>query len=223
MIDTVIFDFDGVIIDTETPDYETWREVFESHGVRLERSLWQRVIGGSATQFDPYEHLEDLAGMRLDRDSIEASRRQRYLARIESSPLLPGVSDYIQAATNLGLKLGVASSSTHAWVDKHLQERGLLPSLQCVVAREDVASVKPDPQLYTLAMKRLGTSPDRTVAIEDSLNGVTAAKRAGMFCVAVPNAMTHDLPLEEADVRLGALSEMGLETLLDTLVRGGLT
>ena len=222
MIDAVIFDFDGVIIDTETPDYETWQEVFESHGVRLERSLWQRVIGGSATQFDPYEHLEDLAGMRLDRDSIEGSRRQRYLARIESSPLLPGVSDYIQAATNLGLKLGVASSSNHAWVDKHLEERGLLPSLQCVVARADVASVKPDPQLYTLAMKRLGTSPDRAVAIEDSLNGVTAAKRAGMFCVAVPNAMTHDLPLEEADVRLGTLSEMGLETLLETLARRGL-
>ena len=221
MIEAVIFDFDGVIIDTETPDFETWQEVFESHGVTLERSLWQREIGGGTDPFDPYQHLEELAGRRLDRDSIETSRRRRYLARVKSSPLLPGVSDYIRVATNLGLKLGVASSSDHAWVDRHLEERGLLPSLQCVVAREDVSNIKPDPQLYTLAMDRLDTPPDRAVAIEDSLHGVTAAKRAGMFCVAVPNAMTYDLPLEKADVRLGTLSEIGLETLLDMLVRRG--
>jgi HAD superfamily hydrolase (TIGR01509 family) len=221
MIDALIFDFDGVIIDTETPAYQTWQEVFNAHGVRLDRSLWQRIIGGGAARFDAHEHLEDLAGARLDRDAIRRSQRERYLSLVQSNPLLPGVLDYIKEARRLGLKLGVASSSTRAWVEEQLEERDLLPYFHCVVTRDDVTSVKPDPELFVVAMKRLGTSPHRAVAIEDSLNGVTAARRAGMFCVAVPNPMTSDMDLGDADLRLGALSEMALQTLLDALQREG--
>ena len=219
MIDTLIFDFDGVIVDTETPDYQTWQEVFTSHGVELDRSLWQRIIGGGTDRFDVYQHLEDLAGVTLDRDAVRRSRRQRYLSLVQSSPLLPGVLDYIRDASQLGLKLGVASSSSRAWVESHLTDRGLLPCFHSVVTRDDVASIKPDPELYVVSMKRLGTSPRRAVAIEDSLNGVTAANRAGMFCVAVPNPMTRDMPLGAADLRLDALSDMGLQEVLDTLAQ----
>ena len=94
----------------------------------------------------------------------------------------------------------------------------LLAYFQSVVTREDVVSVKPDPELYVASIKRLGTAAERAVAIEDSLNGVTAAKRAGMFCVAVPNPMTVDMPLDAADLRLETLSEMRLQAVLDTLV-----
>ena len=132
---------------------------------------------------------------------------------------MPGVLEHIQESRRLGLKLGVASSSSLAWVEGHLAERGLFSLFQSVATREDVARIKPDPALYLVALQRLGVAPDRAVAIEDSLNGLTAAKRAGMFCVAVPNPMTGDLPLESADLRLGALSDMGLQTLLDTLTR----
>ena len=118
-----------------------------------------------------------------------------------------------------GLKLGVASSSTRVWVEGHLAERGLLALFHIVVTGDDVDSVKPAPDLCVAALDRLGTPPDRAVAIEDSLNGVVAAKSAGMFCVAVPNPMTVDMSLENADLRLGALSKMELQTLLDTLTR----
>ena len=216
MIDALIFDFDGVIIDTETPDYETWQEVFNAHGAQLDRSLWQRVIGGGTEKFDVCRHLEDIAGVRLNQDDLQ-SRRDRYHALVRSSPLLPGVLEYIEDARRLGLKLGVASSSNRVWVEGHLAERGLLAHFHCVLTAEDVDKIKPDPGLYLAALNRLRTSPDCAVAIEDSLNGVVAAKRAGMFCVAVPNQMTTDLPLEDADLRLGSLSEMGLQNLLGTL------
>ena len=219
MIEALIFDFDGVIIDTETPDYGTWQEVFDVNGAHLDRSLWQRIIGGGTERFDVYQHLEDITGARLDRDAIQRSRRERYLGLIRSSPLLPGVLEYIEDARRLGLKLGVASSSDRVWVEGHLSERDLRSLFDCVVTREDADSIKPAPDLYRVALKRLSVCPGRAVAIEDSLNGVVAAKGAGMFCVAVPNPMTMDLPLDNADLRLDALSEMGLETLLDTIIR----
>jgi len=203
MIDALIFDFDGVIIDSETPSYETWQEVFRANGANLDRSLWQRVIGGGTDRFDVYQHLEDTVGMRLNRDAIQRSQHDRYEALARSSPLLPGVLEYIKDAGSLGLKA----------------ERGLLALFHCVVTREDVDNIKPNPDLYVVALSRLGTSPDRAVAIEDSQNGVVAAKGAGMFCIAVPNQMTMDMPLENADLRLGALSEMRLQTLLDTLIK----
>ena len=216
MIETLIFDFDGVIIDTETPDYETWQEVFNANGAQLDRSLWQRVIGGGTEKFDVSSHLEAIAGVRLNQDALQA-RRDRYHAIVRSSPLLPGVLEYIEDARRLGLKLAVASSSNRVWVEGHLAERGLLDHFQCVVTAEDVDQIKPHPGLYLAALNLLHTSPECAVAIEDSLNGVVAAKGAGMFCVAVPNQMTTDLPLEDADLRLGSLSEMGLQCLLDTL------
>ena len=221
MIDTVIFDFDGVILDTETPLFDTWRDVFSQHGAELDRSMIQGLIGGGKMRVDIYKKLEELTDRTLDADAIRSAQRQRYMDSIRSSPLLPGVLDYVEAANRLGLKLGVASSSSRAWVETHLAERGLLHSFQSVVTRDDVENVKPDPKLFVTAMERLGTTSGRAIAIEDSLNGVTSAKSAGMLCVAVPNPMTDDMPLDEADLRLGSLSEMGLKAVLDALMDRG--
>ena len=217
MIDAVIFDFDGVILDSETPNYTTWQAVFESHGVELDRGLWSSFIGGGAGRLDVCGHLEELAGGPLDCETIRRERRQRYIDIIESGPLLPGVLEYILDAKRLGLKLGIASSSSRDWVDGHLARRGLLGHFECIRGRDDVSSVKPDPQLYVSAVAGLGTSPDRALAIEDSPNGVTAAKRAGLLCVVVPNEMTEGLPTDHADLRLGSLSDVGIESLLARL------
>ena len=217
MIEALIFDFDGVIIDTETPDYRSWQEVFEERGVELDRSLWAGFIGGAAETFDVYRHLELLAGVRVDRPALRRSRRRRYLDLVESSPVLPGVLDYMQEAKRRGLKLGVASSSSSDWVEGHLLRRDLMRYMDSVRTRDHVAMVKPDPEVYLASIADLGTRPETAVAIEDSANGVTAAKRAGLFCVAVPNQMTRDMPIEHADMRLNALSEIGLAELLELI------
>ena len=214
MIKAIVFDFDGVILDTETPDYETWQEVFQEHGVRLERSLWTSYIGGSSLAFDLPQHLEDLSGAPVDREAVRVRRRQRYIDRIDASSVLPGVLEYLQDAKSLGLRLAVASSSSVDWVEGHLARRRLLRYFDSIMARDHVARVKPDPELYAASAARLGVRPDEAVAIEDSANGVNAAKAAGLFCVVVPNPMTVDLPTHSADIRLKALSDLPLRALL---------
>jgi len=213
MIDAIIFDFDGVILDTETPDFETWQQEFRAHGVEFERSLWTKFIGGGPMWFDVPAHLAELAGRPIDPDRIKA-RRQRYLARIKDSPVLPGVALYLEQAREAGLKVGVASSSSRKWVEGHLTSRGLMGHFSSMTTRDDVANVKPDPELYLKSAERLGVSPGSCVAIEDSLNGVTAAKRAGMACVVVPNPMTAHMDLSQADLRLDALSDIPLFAML---------
>lgn len=218
-IEAVIFDFDGVIIETETPDFETWRDEFASHGVELDRSLWAGFVGGRPGIFDPYGHLAKLTGHSIDRDVVGARRRKRYLSRVESSPVLPGVVDYMAGAKAMDLKLGVASSSSREWVEGHLTRRDLMRYVGAVRCRDDVAQVKPDPELFLSAAAALDVVPARCVVIEDSANGVTAAKRAGMYCVVVPNAMTMDMAVDHADLRLGSLDEIGLPDLLKRLGR----
>jgi HAD superfamily hydrolase (TIGR01509 family) len=214
VIDTLIFDFDGVIIDTETPDFDTWQKAFQNYGVELERTWWTGFIGGSSRRMDVCGLLEELTGREFDRDSLMRERRRRYLAAIESNPLLPGVVEFIHEAHRLGLKLAVASSSSHAWVDGHLESRGIRQHFDSIICSDNVVRVKPDPELYLLTASTLRTTPGNTLVIEDSANGVAAAKEAGAFCIAVPNPMTSDLPLGRADVRLNALSDMLLTDLL---------
>ena len=214
LIDTIIFDFDGVIIDTETPDYATWQEVFHQHGANLDMAIWGKLIGGRF-RFDVHGHLEKLIGYEVDRDSLLNERRERYLEMIAGNPVLPGVEDYINEARRLGLKLGVASSSNSNWVTGHLRQRNLIHHFESIKTADDVALAKPDPDVYLASVEHLGSKPENTLAIEDSANGVTAAKRAGLFCVVVPNKMTVNLDTSHADMRLDSLADMQLSTLLE--------
>ncbi len=219
MTEALIFDFDGLIIDTETPDYSSWQETFSSYQVTLDRTLWAGFIGGALGTFDVYQHLEDLVGAPVDRDSVQAIRRKRYLDLVEANPVRPGVEEYLEETRRLGLKLGVASSSSRDWVEDHLNRRGLLAYFDRVVCRDDVTSVKPDPEVYVRCAAGLGARPGATLAIEDSANGVTAAKGAGIFCVVVPNPMTADMDLGHADLRLEALTDLPLEAVLEAAAR----
>ena len=124
MIKALVFDFDGIIIDTETPWRDTWSEVFDSYGVKLEREAWEGSIGGA--DFDIYQILEELSGRYIEREAIRPRARRRYQERVERNPVLPGVEDYLTAARDMGLKLAVASSSEPGWAVGHLEKRGLL-------------------------------------------------------------------------------------------------
>ena len=224
MIEAVIFDFDGTILDTETPDYRSWQETFQSFGASLERSLWTRFIGGRPS-FDALSHLAELCGREFDRDDVGRRRRRRYLELVEAEPILPGVLELIADAERLKLRLGVASSSTRNWVEGHLRQRGLLARFQTLRSADDVRRVKPDPELYLAAAADLGVAPHRALAIEDSANGVTAAKRAGLYCVAVPNSMTAEMDFSRADAVYPSLAAVSLEKLshsLDRLKTGAL-
>jgi HAD superfamily hydrolase (TIGR01509 family) len=139
---------------------------------------------------------------------------QRETSLILEQPVLPGVLDYLEGARRLGLRVGLASSSSCEWVLGHLSRLGLLNYFHEIRASEDVKRTKPDPALYLQVLHGLGVPAEQGVALEDSPNGILAAKRAGLFCVAVPNALTRRLPLDHADLRLESLADLPLESLL---------
>ena len=213
MIEALIFDFDGLILDTEGPDYRSWREVYRSYGFPLPLSKWVECIG-SADVWDVYEYLEELLGRSVDRELIRASRRAQFNEWIARQPLLPGVEEYIAGAQRLGLRLGLASSSSREWVTGHLTRLGLGAHFEHIRCQEDVARTKPDPALYLETLRALDVRADQAIALEDSLNGVLAAKGAGLFCVAVPNALIRHLDFCPADLRLDSLADLPLEDLL---------
>ncbi|MYB17239.1 MAG: HAD-IA family hydrolase [Chloroflexi bacterium] len=217
MIASVIFDFDGVILDTEKPNFESWREVFASHGVELDLGHWSRHIVGTADESNVFGHLEQLTGSRVDRGAVESARRVRYLRQVNSQAPMPGVLDRLREAQALGLNLGVASSSSRGWVEGHLQRLGILEFFGSIWTRDDVANAKPDPEIYRSVASALGSLPRQALAIEDSAHGVNSAKGAGLYCIAVPNSITRRLQLCNADLRIDSLTEISFIDLSEEL------
>jgi HAD superfamily hydrolase (TIGR01509 family) len=221
MIRAVVFDFDGLILDTEVPEFQTWQEIYRAHGCELALEVWATGLGTSADAFDPCAHLEAQLGRLLDREIIHQHRRQRYLELLGTRTALPGVREYIAAAKQLGLHLGVASSSSREWVVGHLAALGIEAYFDCIKCRGDVLRVKPDPSLYQAVVEALALQPHEAIALEDSPHGVAAAKRAGLFCVAVPNPLTRQLSLAHADLLVSSLADLPLPQLLEHIQRQG--
>jgi len=213
MIRAIIFDFDGLILDTEEPVLRSWVEVYEEHGEQLPYEQWVEIVGSTTIGFHPQRHLEKLLGRPLPQEVLDR-RIGRRTEFIQAKQLLPGVLEHIEEARSLGLKLGVASSSTTEWVKGHLARLGILDRFHCIRCRDDVVAAKPAPDLYLAVLECLEVTAAEAFAIEDSPNGITAAKQAGLRCVAIPNAITAGLDLSRADVLLGSLSEVTLAELL---------
>jgi len=216
MLKALIFDFDGLILDTETPELDVLQEIYAEYGCELSVQTWGQIVGGSgAATFDPVEDLKRRTGLEIPRDSVLTRWRAEADARIEANPILPGVLDLLQDARHLGLKMAIASSSPHAWVDGHLARLGLRDWFETVLCAEDVTRVKPSPELYELALRKVNVRAEEAVVFEDSPNGVLAAKRAGIYVVAVPNPITEQLSFDAPDLLLDSLSGFSLEAFLE--------
>ncbi len=218
-IRALVFDFDGLILDTEWPDYQAWQEIYESHGYDLPLDAWLGEIGMGADlmSFDPHGHLEALLGGRLEREEVRALRRARVRELIAQEEACPGVCEAIAEARRLGLSLAVASSSPRAWVSTHLERLGLADAFDCIRCADDVARTKPDPELYLSAIALLGIEPAAALAFEDSPNGLRAAKAAGLRCVVIPNRLTRGLSFPGADLVLPTLAGVSIGSLLGAL------
>jgi len=214
MIQALVFDFDGLILDTESPMFQSWQEIYDSHGCQLDFEKWVSNIGKGEDDFDPVVDLEQLIGRQLNRESLVSLWQKRERALIDAQPTLPGVEDYLRDARKLGLKVGLASCSSREWVTRHLKRLELLKYFDCIRAADDAQSLKPDPELYLNTLECLGVPPGQAVAFEDSIYGILAARRAGMYCVFVPNPLSRRLPVDHADVHLDSLGDMSLEELL---------
>jgi HAD superfamily hydrolase (TIGR01509 family) len=223
MIQALIFDFDGLILDTESPEVRIWQELFSQYGQEFPLDEWVRtVVGSTVSNLDPVIQLEKLTGQPLDRVALHEQARRTRLAWQASLPPLPGVADYLYSARRLGLRLAVASSSPHTWVDAYLKRLGFYELFDVVICREDASRLKPFPDLFLAALSSLRLRPDQALAFEDSPNGVRAAQAAGLRVVGVPNPITARLGPLPAELTLSSLSDLSLQDVLahfgDTLL-----
>lgn len=212
----LIFDFDGLIVDTEWPEFQAWQELCQHYNVELSIEAWLPCIGtGATTQvFDPHTHVETLVGCTLDREEVRAAVKPRHIELIEMQPVLPGVETLLREAKQRGLGLAVASSSPRTWVEGHLSRLGLLDLFDTLACGNEVKRTKPYPDLYLTALDQLGAQAQHALAFEDSLNGMRAAQQAGIFCVVIPNALTQHMTFEPLNLRLASLADATLDELL---------
>jgi HAD superfamily hydrolase (TIGR01509 family) len=211
MIRALIFDFDGLVLDTETPLIDAWAALHERAGLAYSRADAHRLVGHVEVDFDPWTAF----GPAADRTALAEEHRRLARELMVRQPILPGVLACLQEARARGLKLGVASNSSHRHVDGHLTRLGLRALFDLTCCRDDNLAVKPAPDLYLEVTRQLGVTPGEAIAFEDSTAGTLAARRAGLWVVAVPNPSTHEHDFSAAHLVVPSLAEVSLTPLLD--------
>ena len=216
-VKALIFDFDGLILDTETPEVDVWTEIYSEYGFEFPIDLWAQIIGGyGISDFNAATYLRQIHGDSLDVEALRFRHQSESNQRVNSQPVRPGVMDYLNQARSLNLRLAIASSSPHSWVDTHLTRLGLIPYFEKIICSDDVppGRTKPHPDLFLKALEHLQVRADEAIVFEDSPNGVEAAKHAGIFVVAVPNSLTSRFPFEGESLRLHSMTDLNLSDLL---------
>ena len=211
----IVFDFDGIIVDTEEPEFSTWVDIYHQYGAEITFQEWSACLGTTQAAFDAVAELEKKIGRQFsDPEEIWHRQAQMSLKYSMQQPPLPGVLDVLDRADQLGIKLAIASSSERHWVLRHLERLNLNHRFLGIYTKDEINPVKPDPGLYLAAIKHLELHPEETIAFEDSPNGIRAAKAAGMICVAIPNHLSGTLDLSKADFMVSSLSTQPLDEIL---------
>lgn len=221
MLKALIFDFDGLILDTETPEVSVWQSIYREHGFDLPVHEWEKTIGGyGISTFDAAEHLAYLSQGRLDPAPMRDRYRRESDRLIHASSILPGVLDLLDQARARGLKTAIGSSSPHSWVDTHAKRLGIFNLFNHIICQDDVppGRTKPNPDIYLKALEQLKVWNSEAVVFEDSPNGVEAARRAGIFVVAAPNPLTARMGVR-GDLTVSSLTEVSLPDLVERLRR----
>lgn len=214
MIKAIIFDFDGVILDSERIMYLVMQKMFNKYRVELPLSVWSQAIG-TQHGFDSIGYLAKESGATINRNEFKEERDQLFNKLVDQEEVLPGVKSVIKQVVERDLKIGLATSSRGEWPRKHLKRLGLTDYFLSIKSWDDVQKVKPAPDLYLKTLESLEIEPREAIAIEDSFNGSLAAKRAGMFCIVVPNAVTKQMPFGHVDGCFKSLKDVNLDKLIN--------
>lgn len=215
MIKALVFDFDGIILDTETPTYRATQSIYQEYGVECPIDVYANTAGTQDENFDFVDYLSEQVGHTVDRDKLVREQHKRMLALIEKEEVLPGVVSILEAAKQSGLKIALATSSGNHWAQGHLERLGIRHYFQVIFQADDVEKTKPDPALYSKAVEALGVQPEEAIAFEDSYHGLIAAKAAGLYCVVIPNEVTQGLNFSKADLKLKSLADVTLLELTE--------
>ncbi|MFK3982278.1 HAD family hydrolase [Micromonospora sp. NPDC050397] len=214
----VVFDFDGLLMDTESTLVEGWRAEWAYHGLSLDLDGFWPDHGGNLTEHR-LDQLAALVGPSFDRATsharFSAHRRRMHV----SMDFRPGIRDWLREARQMGLACAIASSSRSLWVSGHLARVGAVELFDVVATGDEVAAHKPDPGVYLLALDRLGVEAHRAVAVEDTPHGITAATVAGMVTVGIPNPYVDINRLDHADLALASAADLPLAEVLSRVSR----
>jgi putative hydrolase of the HAD superfamily len=214
LIKALIFDFDGLIIDTESADYQAWLEIYREHDLDYPVAEYQKIIGIYTKIPVPLDQLDTLIS-HLDREAVDARRSERSWEIALKQPLLPGVHAYLKRARALGLRTAIASSSPRNWLDRFLEPRSLMQYFDFIITGDTVSQVKPSPELFNTALGKLGQSPGEALVFEDSYNGLKAARAASIRCVIIPGRLTRGMDFHDADLVLDSLDAISLDEVLE--------
>src|SRR3954469_23265224 len=214
VLSAVIFDFDGVILDSETPEYESHRLIFERCGASLTADEWCDQIGVWVEGHHERWHtrLCERSPDAPDWTSFEAERRRLFVSLVARQPMR-GLHGLLDALALAGVPLAIAPTAPAAWVRGAAERIGIHHRFQAIVTCDDVERRKPAPDVYLEAVRRLRADPARTIAIEDSAPGIASAKAAGLKAVAIPHWLTERHDLSRADLRVGDAGELTLAQL----------
>jgi HAD superfamily hydrolase (TIGR01509 family) len=215
IIKGLIFDFDGLILDTEIPVYLSWQEIYQAHGVQLPLQDYARCIGSSKERFDPLVHLSQQLSTPIDPDRLAKFQQERELQLLADQVILPGVEQLLKTAKTKGLPCAIASSSDRKWVKWNLERMGLLQYFPVILTADEVKKVKPHPDLFLAALQDMHITPDQAIGFEDSPNGIAAAKAAGIRIIAIPNQLTRQLDLSQADRVYNSMADINFDELLE--------
>jgi HAD superfamily hydrolase (TIGR01509 family) len=207
----VLFDFDGVLVDTEWAIYQAWLRTFQTHGHDLPLEIYTHCIGSDFATWSPKTHLEDLTGKAFDWHDLDTQRQQVIMSDLTHEGTMAGVIPLLEKLAQAGIRRAVVSSSSHQWVDGWLEKLALADHFETVLCRGDAPQIKPAPDLYLEAAKRLGLQPAECLVIEDSLNGMKSAKAANMKVWIVPNRVTAALDFSPAERVFSSLVELAAE------------
>lgn len=206
-LSAVLFDFDGILVDTEWAIYQAWQRTFLAHGHQLPLAIYTRCIGSDFDTWSPKTHLEELTGNSFDWHQLDEARQIEIRRDLEQAGPMPGVVPLLDSLHARGIRLAVVSSSSHRWVDGWLERLQLAERFEVVVCRGDAPRIKPAPDLWLEALRQLELPASDGLAIEDSLNGVISAKAAGLSIWAVPNRTTSLLDFSSANRVFSSLEQ----------------
>ncbi|MGG0758601.1 HAD family hydrolase [Bacillus paramycoides] len=208
----IIFDFDGLIVDTETIWFHSFRDAVREYGGELPLEEFAKCIG--TTDEVLYAYLKEQLKEKFNEHALKEKVTTLHKEKMKIPKARDGVKEYLEEARELGLKIALASSSSKEWVVRFLEELQIREYFEVIKTREDVEKVKPDPALYRIAIEELGIELSEAVVFEDSLNGLKAAIAAGLKCVIVPNDVTRNLQFENHHFRIESMKEKSLKEVL---------
>ncbi len=210
----IIFDFDGLILDTETIEAHIWMELYAQASVKFDLETYRESIGSyNIHPYKPGMILSENGFMGKTGEEISLDILEKTSESMSNSPLLPGVLEVIKTAKTRNIKLAIGSSSPRAWVKSHLTERGLWDIFDTVVTNDDVSLCKPSPEIFNLVLERLNVKPENAVVLEDSVNGMLAANQAGIRVIIIPNEITKVQNFDRAFKVLNSLLELNLDDI----------